>query len=243
MSEKRTILKVNTEKDEVAEAARNLMEQVGNTSEEARKRKETPRSQAEAPSTAATASPITEDVRLKFLHEASRSLQGRFSIVDTSDNGFLGQHELNTAFHSNISIGAMLNHYPLITSLHADGFHAHNRHWISNDHLGISDRDLRALQDITSSNPADRSRFVSQRALSYIGPGLLGGGMAGTAVMLFAANGSRYRGLIGLGVGAGIAALSYLQGRQEAVDLYVGTRGKLANDTRIDFFIRQGRLP
>lgn len=240
MSETRTILKTDTETGRAADAAkavRALMEEVRKLSEEAHRKKE-PLVQAEEPPRATT---IAEHVRLKYLHEASRSLQSRFSKLDTTDNSFLGQHELTTAFHSDTSIGALQFHYPLITSLHADGFYANRRRWISNDHLGVSGHDLQALQDITSSNPADRARFLSNRAWSYSAPGVLGGGIIGTVGTLFATSGYR-RGWIGLGAGLGIAALSYGLGRWKAVDEYDGTRSKLSKDTGIDLFIRQGAL-
>lgn len=241
MSETRTILKTDTETGTMADAdkaVRALMEEVRKISEKAQRKKE-PLPQAEEPPKATT---ITEDIRLKFLHDTSRSLQSRFFKFDTSDNSFLGQHELTTAFHSDIRFGAIKLHYPLITSLHADGFHANRRRWISNDHLGISRDDLQALQDITSSNPADRARFLSQRAWNYSAPGVLGGGIIGTVGTLFAASGYR-SGWIGIGAGMGIAALSYGLGRWKAVNEYDGTRSTLSKETGIDLFIRPGRLP
>lgn len=241
MSETRTILKADAENGAVTDAvkaARSIMEEVRKISEQAHRKRE-PLLQAEESRKATT---VTEDVRLKYLHEASRSLQSRFSKLDTTDNSFLGQHELTTAFHSDISIGAIKFHYPLITSLHADGFYANRRRWISNDHLGISRDDLQALQDITSSNPADRARFLSQRAWNYSAPGVLGGGIIGTVGTLFAASGYR-SGWIGIGAGMGIAALSYGLGRWKAVNEYDGTRSTLSKETGIDLFVRPGRLP
>ncbi len=234
MSDKLSILESRPlnlgDRDAAQDAVHKLLEDARKALEEQQKPKQ-PREATPDPA------PVSEEERLKYVYEASSRVLSNFSALDTTDNGFLGKHELESA-RGNSDATALLHLYPRITPLHFDGIQTRYK-WISQDHLGISQGDLTELKAITSSNPSDRANYLSSKTWAHAGPGVLLGGVVATAGTLFATNGFRRPGLIGIGVGLGIGALSWSLSRWSATEEFEEKRSSFSKDTTLDYLIRR----
>lgn len=182
--------------------------------------------------------------RLQFTNNIAGQVANRFTELDTSDNNFLGKHELQAAAKSIPGAQVLLNNYDQITPLYYDHLNAYKT-TISQDYLGISKGDLAGLKAVTSNNYGDLTSLARSNALDTL-PGragfIVGGVTAGTsAIAGFVGLCAPRAGLVGLGVGLGIVGAGYLAGYYMEKGHLDNLRNKISNDNSLDGLILSAR--
>jgi hypothetical protein len=188
---------------------------------------------------------VNAEDRLQFASKTAAQLSERFTQLDTSDNGFLGKHELNEANKTIPATQVILKHYDDIIPLYYDHLNAY-KSTISQDHLGVSKGDLKGLAAVTSNNHDDLLAYARSQALDTF-PGragfILGGVTAGTsAVAGFVGLCERRTGLIGLGIGLGVMAAGGIAGYYQQKNSLESLRDKIGKDNSLDSLIFSDRL-
>lgn len=190
--------------------------------------------------------PVSAEDRLQIVSKAACEALQRFEQLDTSDNKYLGKHELANAAKSGASTELLLKYYDNITPLYYD-YVPTGRRRIGQDYLGVSKNDLEVFKSLTSKNPEDIDAMAKRLAIRT-GPGelgvLLGGvGASSAAIMSWAGIVSRRQGLIGAGIGLGLAGAGLLVGYRQEKEHLQNLRHQISHDTSLDLNVFKARGP
>jgi hypothetical protein len=197
---------------------------------------------------------VTAEERLQHLHEASTNLLAKFSEVDASKDDYLGRSELERYSSTQSGLSSLLHHYSRITDLHdenpvqtlVDSLPSPSRRSSYRAvryryDYGMSQSDLESFKLLTSSNPDDRSTFISRSTWNHATPGLIGGGLVAGVGTFLLTQGMRRAGLAGVGLGLAVGAASWGISRWNAGNDYESKRLDLSTNMSVDAEILRRR--